>query len=89
MTHQLWLYTPRKITLGQHDFLHTVMRFIFEAFGISLPLTVLCWVMGSLPSSEKHFIQGLWSILTLTEYSVGLVSHCYLSVGCSAWVYIL
>lgn len=72
MTHQLWPYTPRKRTLGQFDYTHTIGRCIFEPSEASMPVTDVRCVTGSLPSSikknkkKKHLIQGLESILTVT-----------------------
>lgn len=53
MTNQLWPYTPRKRTLGQYDYSHTVDQCIFEPSKVSLPLTDLCCITGSLPSPKK------------------------------------
>lgn len=43
MTHQPELYTPRKRTLGPCDEWHTVGRYNFELYTVSLILTGQCW----------------------------------------------
>lgn len=69
MTNPLWPYTPKKRTLGQYDYSHTVDQCVFEPSKVSLPLTDLCCITGSLPSSKKppHLIQGLDLILKVMD----------------------
>lgn len=53
MTHHLWPNTPRKRTLGQCDYPHTVARCVFEPSKAGLPLTNLHYATESLSLSEK------------------------------------
>lgn len=79
MTHQLWLYTPRKRTLGQYDYWHTVGQRIFEPSKGSLLLTDLRCITGSLPSSNKNPTSfKAWSQYWQWQYSE-IIPQCYLS----------
>lgn len=52
MTHHLWPYTPRKRTLGQCDYWHTVGQCIFEPSTVSLTLTGVNHFTGCLKNTS-------------------------------------
>lgn len=54
MTHQLWPYTPRKRTLGQCDYSHTVGLDVSLPSKVGLPLTDMRYITGCLSLSEKN-----------------------------------